>query len=387
MRGSMREKKPGVWQLRVYCGRNTAGRQVMRHRTVRGGRRTAESALATFVAEVEAQHRAVPEGTLEHLLERWLDLVDRDRSPTTAAEYRRLADKRVIPALGAKRLHRLGPADLDAFYTALTDEGLSPSSVRRVHALISRACAQAVKWGWMATNPAARASPPVVRPPERDAPDLDAALTVFAAADKLHPELAGLWRLAAASGLRRGELAGLRWSDINGQELRVRRSIAVVKGEIIEKEPKTRQGRRLLLPDAAAQLVAARKTWQKEVAAELDVVLPDDPWLWSLRVEANRPPNPSSLTEAWNRARDATKVEGFRLHDLRHLQATILIDAGIPLPVVSQRLGHANLTTTANIYTHAVAARDSEAADIAGGAFFDEDKGEDGNGDQDDDDR
>ena len=163
----MRERRPGVWELIVQLPRDAAtGRAKQLSRTVRGTKREAQRALAALVTEVTTIPVSTTKVNVAELLDRWLDAAAGDLSPTTAHEYRRLADVLIKPALGRVAIRRLTAQRLDEFYAALVRQrGLSASSVRQVHAVIRGALNQAVKWGWLAANPARSASPPSTTSP------------------------------------------------------------------------------------------------------------------------------------------------------------------------------------------------------------------------------
>jgi integrase len=175
MKGHMRERSGG-WELRVFAGRDSVtGRKRYLTRTVRGGKREAQRALAALIVEA-GENGAPRRGTLVELPEEWFAHAEPDFSPKTAAETRRILDRTVIPRLGDRRVDKLRPSDLDALYGELRTTGgwagrsLAPATVRRIHGIIHRALGQGVRWGWVAKNPAAQASPPRVPPPRIEPP-------------------------------------------------------------------------------------------------------------------------------------------------------------------------------------------------------------------------
>lgn len=142
-------------------------------------------------------------------------------SPTTVREYERLLDTFILPRFGSVRLRALRPQSIDRFYAELLDNGgqggrsLSPRSVSHVHALLRHILNQGVRWGWIASNPALRTSPPRVGRHEILTPEPKEILTLLREAERTDPDLALFVRLAAVTGARRGELCGLRWGDID----------------------------------------------------------------------------------------------------------------------------------------------------------------------------
>jgi integrase len=139
--------------------------------------------------------------TVADVLASWYERAAADLSPSTAREYRRLFDKRLLPALGRVRVRDLTPQQLDAFYGELSTRGqLAPASVRQVHAVMRRVLAQAVRWGWLTSNPASNASPPKVRKPEITPPPLADTRALLAAADERDPDFGTMLRVIGRRG-------------------------------------------------------------------------------------------------------------------------------------------------------------------------------------------
>ena len=197
----------------------------------------AQSALANLVADVDSG-RLVPGHPMSvgELLDRWLDDVGPHRSAYTLREYRRMADKNIKPAIGAVRLDRLTARQLDAFYKRLGESGLSDASVRRHHSLLHAALGRAVKWGLVSSNPSDRATSPTPVRSTATAPSSLDVQKVLAAAEAHNPSLAAGIALGAVTGARRGELAALRWSDVDWKRrtLRVARSLTVIGSGVTE---------------------------------------------------------------------------------------------------------------------------------------------------------
>src|SRR5579864_2662271 len=163
MAGSVREKRPGVWQVRVSIGRDpTTGKYRTIAREVRGGRRDAERAAAKLVTEIAEGRASVARCSVADLLTRWLEhQTARGLAPKTLHSYGGFA-RRISDELGSKELRKLTAADLDPFYARLIAGGLSAKSVQHYHATLRAALRQARRWGLIAVSPADDASPPPV---------------------------------------------------------------------------------------------------------------------------------------------------------------------------------------------------------------------------------
>lgn len=366
MRGTMTEREPGVWRLRVYVGRDGNGRPIQSSSTFRGGKRKAEDALRAFVAEVERTRSPQRDATLAQLLDRWMEHIKGERTPQTWHGYRLKIDARIKPKLGTYRIDRLGPEPLDRQYRAWLAEGLAPATVRQYHAIVSAALSQAVKWGWIDRNPAARATPPQIR--HRATTTLTSAdlRTMLKAAEERQDEiLATAIALAALTGARRGELCGLRWSDVAGDVLSISRAISTVAGTITEGDTKTHQARRLALDPVALEVLGRRRRAQEKLAADAGSELVADPYILSRRADGAAPALPNGITLAFGRLARHLKLP-YHFHDLRHFAATTAITAGVDVRTVASRLGHADPSVTLRIYAHAVETADQAAAAVLG---------------------
>lgn len=369
MRGHITERRAGVWLVRIDGGLDAlTGKRRQPSRTVRGTRADAELALAELMVEIGRGKVPTTGATVSQLLARWFEHAEGRLSPTTLRGYRRLAHQRIEPRFGALRVVDVSTADLDRFYDALTASGLSPQTVRNTHSIVRRAFAHAIRWGWVTTNPATNAQPPPLRRRRREVLTPEHVAKALLTAEASDPEFAVFARLASATGARRGELCALRWSDLLPGSVRIARSLASVDGGTVVKGTKTGREREVTLDATTVSALEYHQRAVAERAASVAVDMDGDPFLFSMSLDGSEPWHPDSATHRWIRVRDAAGLPGWaRLHDLRHAHATWLIDAGVPLPVVAERLGHGDMHTTATIYTHAVKTRDRMAADVIGG--------------------
>jgi integrase len=375
MRGSLNEwggPGSGKWKLRVYTGRNGRNRPTYLSRNFTGTRRQAESALSKLVADVERRHATTNHGgSVGDLLTRWLADIEPTRSPGTMREHRRSVERNILPAIGSVRLDRLTARHLDDLYRSLLTRGLSPASVRRHHAILSAALRRAVKWDWLATNPAERASPPGLTRHTATAPSTEAVQHLVVAAQEEDPVLAAAVVLAAVTGARRGELCALRWSDVDWQRrtLTFARSLTVISQQANEGPTKTHQRRDVAIDDALGAFISQRQDEQHAYAETVGVELVNDPYLLSRSSDGAMPCLPDGLTHAYSRLAAKIGVGG-HFHELRHYAATTSIASGADVCTVAGRLGLADPLTTLRIYAHAVEARDRELAGMLGTAVL-----------------
>jgi integrase len=373
--GSMTEKPlgSGTWRLRAYVGRDpVTDRPIQEFRTFKGTETAARKALAALVTEVESGRFSRHRATVGDLLDKWLEHIEAvgKARPKTVYEYRRKIEGRIRPALGHVRLDRLEPDSLDGWYKRWLGEGLSPSTVRVYHAILSAACRQAVKWGWLDRAPTDRASAPTPRSPVMKVPTPAQLSRLVAAAEREDPVLASAIALAALTGARRGELAALRWSDINlvSGRLRIVRSLTVVEGRPLEGPTKTYQIREVALDDVGIKVLRRRWEGMRDLSERAGSPLVDDPFVLTYNANGARPVGPDTITHRFAALNRKLGLE-FRLHDLRHFSVSTLIAAGIDVRTVAERHGHAQATMTLNRYAHAFPETDRQAAAVLGNAL------------------
>lgn len=384
MAGSKTARGKGVWQLRVdappdpieVIGRTSTRRQITR--TFRGGSRAADRALEALVDEVRSgAHTGTDLVHFGPALERWLMWkVKQGVEATTAANYR-YAIGYVPEALRETPMRKITRADLEALYTSLRTRGrkrdgapLSVSQVKAVHLVVSQAFDFAQRREWVPVNVALGAKVPG-GPPRLPTPAPVAILDrLLEAAGKIHPDLPTYTRLTIASGGRRGEVHGLRWAGVDFARRRITLIDTVVRGDagwIIKPRTKTGKGRTIDLDSATIDALAALKARRQDALEACgDEVVTGSAFVFSDTIDGSMPANPSTTWLRFKRACRAAGVDVVRLHDLRSTMATELLDRGVPLPVVSARLGHADATTTLRTYTGHIPKSDRSAADVMG---------------------
>ncbi len=367
----MRERRPGVWELRVRSGIDpVTGRYHQTSRSFTGSKRDAKLALARFATDVSDDGFGSSAHTVAALLDGWIDHLEMlGRSPKTIDGYRSLARAQLKPALGKIQLRKLNPAQLDAFYRGLIAEGLAPTTVRHCHATLSAALRQAVKWGWIARSPAERATPPPISRSEISPPDASEISALLTALEERHPDLAAMAYVAATTGCRRGELCGLRWSDVDTESMTitVRRSITETSKGIQSKDPKTHRSRRLAIDPSTTDVLVAEQRRMVERSAQCGVSLAPDPYIWSQEADGSLPWAPNRVTYIFQNVRDRLGLSRVNFHHLRHFAAATLAGAGVDVRTIAGRLGHANPSVTLQTYAHFLEVADRRAADVMGG--------------------
>lgn len=370
MAGRMREKRPGVWEVSVEAGRDpVTGRRRQLSRTVRGGKRDAQQMLNRLLSESDAGAHAGTDASFRDVALRWLRLGAGDLSPTTVRRYEGLLERHIYPSLGDRPAHKIRATELDDLYHGLVNEvGLAPATVRQVHAKIRRALSQAVKWGWIASNPAANTTPPRVKKPDIAPPSVNDVVRLIEAAHETNPAFARFLHVAVTTGARRGELCALRWErvDFERETLVIARSVIEVEGGLLEKDTKTHAIRQIALDSRTLDVLAQQRESLDELAAQVEVELALSSYVFTHDPAGTVPWTPDYVTKNFQRLRSSLGLERVRLHDLRHFAATSLLAAGVPVRTVAGRLGHANAATTLGVYAHFIEASDRDAAGVIG---------------------
>lgn len=297
--------------------------------------------------------------------------------PSTLNSYRIAIHRHIVPELGHVKLQQLTPDRLDRFYADLVAGGLSAKSVRNIHVMIHKALHDAVRKNLVPRNVAAAADPPKLNRADRAEMRTwtPAQLRAFFDGIAEH-RLAAAFLLAATTGMRRGEVLGLRWRDLDlaGRCLQVNQTVLSVSYQLTFGGPKTARGRRRITldPETVRVLTAHRSAQRQEKRGAGDGY--DDHDLVFARPDG-RPIHPDYFSQTFDRTVERLKLPRIRLHDLRHTHATLGLAAGIPVKVISDRLGHATTSFTQDVYMHAIPDLEHDAADqIADLVFGDDDE-------------
>jgi integrase len=333
-------KRTDRWTMRIEVKDSLTGKTRTRTRTVTAPNKTrAKVLLKQELAKYETEDfQPSSPVTFGKLLHDWLEACRSRLEVTTVSGYEIAARKHIIPALGNVKLSELQPLRLQRLYTALLAAGYSKRTVQWVHTVCSAALKQGVQWGLLSRNPASKATPPRPQKQTMQTIALEDVPTFLEAIRK--SPLAPVIEVALYTGMRRGELCGLRWDDVDLDNgcINVSRNMVRVKKQTLIKNTKTDHSRRLIvLPRAAVVTLASLPRLSETVFAH-----------------KGKPVVPSSLTKRFQELVRGTKFEGLRFHDLRHSHASLFLKAGGHFKVLQERLGHGSYSTTMDIYAHLV---------------------------------
>ncbi len=363
-RGSVKQAENGTWGFIVDIGAGGERKQARR----RGfpTRKAAQAELTRVLGSLEQRTYVAPkrQTLATFLTETWLPAVEHTIKPGTFESYRRNVRLHVAGRpIGRRQLQQVEPSDLNALYAALLagdpeHRPLSARSVAYIATILHRAFRDAVRWQALVRNPADSADPP--RPGSRPEMQTWSGAELRRFLDHVDGDrLAGAWWVLANTGMRRGEVLGLRWADVDLDAALLRITRTLITTDVQRKgspgmawgTPKTAKGRRTVALDpgtvAALRQHRARQLQERlalgQGYADEDLVVagPD-----------GRPLHPKAISYQFARAAKLAGLPAIRLHDLRHTHATLALRAGVHPRVVQERLGHANVSITLDTYSH-----------------------------------
>ena len=354
-----------IWKIQLYVGKKPhptkAGRLIYdrRFETFRGSEAQAKKRLRQLSQEITAsldKGVPIPSGrlTVADLLKGWLDSKN-DCGPKTLESYQSIVYGYLMPALGHVQLAKLRPETIQAFYKAAEDKPLSARSVHYIHRLLKQALKYAVWQEYIVFNPCERVRPP--SPSKREkrtlAPAEVQALMKVADGSRYRP----LIYCAVSSGLRRNELLGLRWRDVDvesaGPTIRVARTLYKSKGVIEYRSPKTARSRRCIsITEKLAAYLKDYKADRESLNLHLGRLPSLDDLVFSN--EDGEPLDPHVVSHAFAKIAKKAGLSGVRFHDLRHTFATLMLRSGAKPKVVSDALGHASVGFTLETYADTI---------------------------------
>jgi integrase len=378
--GSVFEQPNGTWRGKVTTGYDEQGKQ--RFKWVSG--KTQAEALAKL-AEIKQRLAngtySDTKLTLKTYLERWLEEKEHTLKPSTLEQYSSCIHRSIVPHVGKVKLDKLTPMQVQTLINGIRDVS-GAARAAKCRTVLYSAYKQAIRWQLVTRNPVEATEP--VKEPHRETPlwepEEAARFLDVAREHRMHT----LFYLSMATGLRRGELLGLRWVDIEGNLLHVKQTLVKVGSRLVLSTPKTRKGFRTvaLSPDVLELLFLHRQRQEAERVA-LGAEWPETltvtvqkgdklenaelPNIFVFTSEVGTLPNPDNLKRVRDHLMKKAGVPLVRLHDLRHLHASVAIHSGMDAKVLADRLGHSRASFTLDRYTHLFESqRAKSAVDLTG---------------------
>ena len=342
-----------LYYVHLDSGKDDQGRRRRTYRTF-PTLQQARKALIAFQAERAVYSEVTPRTTtLADWLDHWMDeIVKPNRADTTVYGYNKIIENHLVPALGEIPVQQLTPAHIQQYYTMLLREkGLAPNTIRRHHDLLSSALRTALRQDILIRCPTDRVDPPRVIPKE-------AKYYSPENLKRLYNEVEGTWlelvvKLAGCLGLRREEVCGLKWDQVDFEHrlIHIRFVRTSAGGCIIEKEPKNTSSLRTLHMSNELYSLLLREKWRQEALRQTQPEgWPDSGFVV---VDPNgTPPSPDALSYTFSRFIKRSGLPPLTLHGLRHSFATVASQQGVPLFEIGKALGHSTPATTGKVYTH-----------------------------------
>jgi integrase len=360
--GSVYEQRPGIWAATVDLGwvDGKRKRKYVYAKTEAEAVKKRDDLRRQLQLGVDL---AAPPRTVAAWLVEWLrDVKAHDGTrPSTLTRYRYAVSKHLIPGLGRIKLDKLTPRDVQKFLNALRGT-MAPASLVKIHGVLRVALADAVRMDLVARNSASAAKPPGIGRTERRALTLDEAkVLIKAMADD---RLESLFTVALTTGLRRAELLGLRWSDIDldGGLLFVRQTLLRTEQGLAFAPPKThRSTRPVPLSGIAVRALRRQRARQAEERLKAGETWEDHDLVFASMI--GTPMEPRNVNRTFETIRTTAGLSWLHLHDLRHAFATFLLDQGEELRTVMELLGHSTIRLTADTYGHVLFTRAKKASD------------------------
>ena len=374
-------KRGSTWSFVIRVADPETGRS--KPRWVGGFPTEAEAKAARDEARVQARRGEYIDRSrvsVKAYLESWLDAHAVEIKPRTLASYRYIVERYISPRIGSMAIQSVRPATISGMYRDLMATGgrkgkpLSPRTVDYVHAVLRKAFNDAVHTErLLSSNPVERAKRPKRAPKGPREVWSPGQLRAFLEGTEDH-RLHALFWVAAFTGARRGELLFLTWENVDwkGSQVLIRGSAGVIEGSWVEGTTKSGRERRVSIDPRTLAVLKAHRERQD---ATRELVGPE--WVGAGRVfttDFGRPLHPDTVSQSFartlgavNSARGAVQLQPLphcRFHDLRHVHATTLLTAGVPVHVVADRLGHADPSITLRVYAHVLHEHASGIADV-----------------------
>lgn len=354
--GTIYQRKDGLWTVQVTIQNKRISKYFRTQSECREWLRNTQSQIQNGLTLAGART------TVIEFLQQWLVTIRESVRPKTLDQYTQIVRQHIVPSLGAIKLKELRPDHIQALYNDKLDKGTSARTVLLIHAVLHRSFVVALKLGLIGRNPVDAVTRPKVKRKEmRVFTDNQARAFLSASKQTRH---ACLFHLALHTGMRQGELLGLMWKDIDwiNRQIHVQRQLQrVPHAGLAFSEPKTAAGRRTIvisptMIDALRKHLEEQEYHRKVQGAkwvENDLIFPST---------LGTPLHPINLFKEYKALLLKTGLPNIRFHDLRHTAATLMLQQGVHPKIVQERLGHANIAMTLDIYSHVLPSMQEDAA-------------------------
>lgn len=369
MRGHVR-KRGKKWAIVLYLGIGDDGKKKYKWYSGYNTRKDAEKDLPRRLQEAgDLGVSLTQDETVAAFMERYLAHKATTLRPNSLIGYRESIRTYIIPRMGKIPLSKLTPRHVQDLYTFMRAIPVSSRTIRRAHAVLHNALDYAIKWGILTRNVTDAVDPPRIERRKATVWTLEQALD-FLEVSRGQDDLCWIgFYLAVMTGMRQGEIFGLRWSDIDFERgyIHVQQTVSWSSGHAVFQEPKTDSSRRAIaITEDDIKVLQSHRIAQSErrlrvgeAYQDLDLVL---------TLEDGRPMGQRRFSRSWHRALERAGYPSMRFHDLRHTHASLLLERDVHLKIVSERLGHSAISITADLYTHVLPGIQKRAADTLGDA-------------------
>lgn len=372
--GSIYQRKSdGLWMGVAHIGYDASGKPLRKY--------FSSKKRPEVVKQLKELRRRIDDGqllkedgvNLSELFDRWFNDVMRHQiAPSTFSNYQTVVRMHILPILGRKKLIELTVSDVDKLLSLKTDSGLSPSTVRRIRAVLAQCLDQAIRWELVHRNVATLARSPKTLRHEGRTLSPEQARHLLETLRGHHNE--ALYALMLSTGLRRGEALGLRWSDFDRATgvLRVSRQLKREGSRLVTTDTKTSLSRRAVnLPAPMLKTLLEHEARQRDQMEQLGTAWVDSGYVFTSSI--GTPIDPRNLYREFQKVCRIAGLGDWHPHELRHSAASLMLAQGVKIQVVSQVLGHSSIRMTADVYGHLLDPDRREAAQAMGTLLWNDD--------------
>ncbi len=367
MKGTIHKRSPGVFLIAIDHGRDAKGKRIRKWSTFKGTKRGAQDECARLITELKTGNYLEPaKTTVAQYLEHWLADVKTRVSRKTHERYVEICRNNVVPLLGLVRLSELRPIHISKAWAMALESGrvdggpLSPRTVHHMHVVFKSALEQAVDWEMLLRNPATKVDPPkVAKKPitTYDMPEVGKLIGLLHEQRIYVPSF-----LSAMTGMRRGEVAAVRWKwvDLDAGKLTVVESVEQTNNAVAVKTPKNNRARVIALGPTIVAVLRAHRAVQAEELLKLGIAQSGDTLVCAHPDGSLM--HPRWISKKWAKAIKESGLPRRGFHHLRHAHATQLLANGVHVKVASERLGHSTTGITMDLYQHVMPGMQEDAA-------------------------